>query len=557
MEFARYIYLDFSNWPYEVVSLDKDECCVVVDNDKVVGVSSSALEMGVSLGVSLNYARALSPDLVLRSRDLMREKNVFDEVLNTLEEFSPYLFSPYPGEVYLPQRSIVRFYGNEENALGALRTHLGKLSVVVGRQVKLLSELQVQIGASEGVFAARLASHEGRVLTPGSSREFVNELDVSTLGSPEMSDLLANLGIGTLGEFAALDPGDIAGRFGRSGLLLHRLVAGEMDYSHAPFSFEDDPEVHLVFDEDIGEAERVLFALAGPLSDAFESILNRGTTPTLVEMEIKFGDRWTTKSWRFPDGTRVKDLLDRARWQLELMTKDPRSYVAHARQEASFVFVQEVRVILHELVPASGRQLGLGGDRDGSNEAVSRSLSRLSTLLGEDKVRVIELQGGRSPEERFQLKSWEPSFVFGPAQPRLEKGSKSTQRRQKNSKEWQGLKRLNLKNEGQPPWPGSWPDQQPSLLYGSSVAIQVLGANREPVGVGSRGMLTSEVHFVVVEPNGCIKVKGYKGPWTVEERWWSPSQRRRYARLLLELGDGSLHLAVCESQRWRLEATFD
>jgi protein ImuB len=49
----------------------------------------------------------------------------------------------------------------------------------------------------------------------------------------------------------------------------------------------------------------------------------------------------------------------------------------------------------------------------------------------------------------------------------------------------------------------------------------------------------------------------WAGPWPAEERWWDAVASRRRARLQVCLDDGTAHLVVLESSRWRVEATYD
>jgi hypothetical protein len=95
----------------------------------------------------------------------------------------------------------------------------------------------VEVGVADGLFAAVLAARRGLVVPAGGTPAFLAPLPVSTLGRPELAELLHRLGLRRLGDFAALPGSHVLGRFGADGVACHRVAAGrsgELDELRQP-----------------------------------------------------------------------------------------------------------------------------------------------------------------------------------------------------------------------------------------------------------------------------------------------------------------------------------
>ncbi len=66
----------------------------------------------------------------------------------------------------------------------------------------------------------------GVVVPEGGTPDFLAPFPVGILDRPELTELLARLGIRTLGDFAALPESHVLGRFGADGALCHRVAGG-------------------------------------------------------------------------------------------------------------------------------------------------------------------------------------------------------------------------------------------------------------------------------------------------------------------------------------------
>jgi protein ImuB len=85
----------------------------------------------------------------------------------------------------------------------------------------------------------------------------------------------------------------------------------------------------------------------------------------------------------------------------------------------------------------------------------------------------------------------------------------------------------------------------------------VLDADGTPVGVSARLELTGDPAALVVERAQPIEIRGWAGPWPVDERWWAPGEARRRARFQVVLVDGRALLLALAGGHWVVEAIYD
>jgi hypothetical protein len=138
----------------------------------------------------------------------------FAEVVGAVETYCPWVTTVRPGICSLPARGPARYFGGE----GTLHRSIAAAASAI---------TPAEVGVADGLFAAVLAARDDRVVPPGASPRFLAPFAVEVLGNPELAELLARLGIRTLGEFAALPEPHVLGRFGGDGVACHRVARGE------------------------------------------------------------------------------------------------------------------------------------------------------------------------------------------------------------------------------------------------------------------------------------------------------------------------------------------
>lgn len=200
------------------------------DREQVVGEVSGAAEAhGIHPGMRLGDALARCPELRLVTADPDRSITAWEEVLGRLEAIGAAVESSRPGEAYFETAGLKRLYG-------------GHLEGVLARTRKAVAT-RARIGVAPTRFCALAAASRARpgraaVIVPaGAERAFLAPLPVRFLRArPEVTErgsraadlsaVLEQLGVRTLGQLGALSADAVADRFGRSGLQARKLALG-------------------------------------------------------------------------------------------------------------------------------------------------------------------------------------------------------------------------------------------------------------------------------------------------------------------------------------------
>jgi protein ImuB len=195
-------------------------------------VSLAAEAFGVHPEMLLGEALARCPRLTLVPPDPAGVSDAWERLLVRLESMGAAVEPERPGLVCFDARGLLRLYG-------------GRAPVVNDddrvRSVLAAARRALRVPARYGVatsrFAAVAAATRARVRRPvivsggrAQARAYLAELPVALLRArPALAELpvaLERLGVGTLGELAALQPAALADRFGSAGLLAHELACG-------------------------------------------------------------------------------------------------------------------------------------------------------------------------------------------------------------------------------------------------------------------------------------------------------------------------------------------
>ncbi|HKH87943.1 MAG TPA: hypothetical protein VKA05_03930, partial [Acidimicrobiales bacterium] len=355
------------------------------------------------------------------------------------------------------------------------------------------------------------------IVPPGEAASWIADLPVSALGRPELADLLNRLGIRRIGEFAALDEGMVGSRFGGEGMEAHRLARGFDDHALALSDPPPDLTVEREMESPVDQVDTVAFVAAGIAEELMDRLAPHGLACTrlLVEASTEHAEelsRW----WRADRPFTARAMVDRVRWQLD-------GWLASAA-EAPSAGITLIRLTAGEVVPDSGRQLGLFGGPAEASHRVERGIARIQGLLGHEAVGTAVLAGGRGPSEQVRVIPW--------GDPREEPP------------------------DARHPWPGRVPSPAPAIVHADPVPVELRDGAGEVVGVTGRGQCSSAPAEVRTAGRSA-GVAGWVGPWPADERWWDPSGHRRRARLQVLLEDGTAHLLVLEAGRWAIEATYD
>ncbi len=536
---TRMVVVWCPDWPIVSWGVPPDEPAAVLVANRVVASSPAAREEGVRVGQRRREAQGRCPDLALLDRDVDRENRLFEPVVAALDAITPRVEVAGAGLVGYPTRGPARFFGGEE----------AMARVVVDAVTPQLSRQgQVRVAVADGVFAARLAARcrpGGRfasgvgslvvddvataqaviqVVPPGSSAEFLAPMPITTLEMPDLTDVLVRLGLDTLGLFAQLAAADVVDRFGRDGLLAHRLARGLDD--HPPDLRHPAPDlaVSWTFEPPAEAIDRCTFVIRTLADELHANLDGRGLSCTRVaiEAETETGER-QLRLWRHRGTLSAAAVADRARWQL-----DGWLHQTAAGRPSSGIL--RLTIVPDEVVPATGRQLGFWGADRGRAEDVTRVVARLQAILGADGLSVPEFKGGLSAGEQLRLVP-AAAVDLTEARPAARPGWTTE------------------------PWPGRLPPPSPLRVHPDPLPVELVDEHGEPPAVSGRGELSGRPHRMRIEGRW-RSVSRWAGPWPAEQRWWDPLTHRRRARMQVVLDDSSAHLLVIERRQWWIEASY-
>jgi protein ImuB len=474
---------------------------------------------------------------------------LFEQVIAALTGFCPSLEVVEPGVCAFAARGPARYFGGETVLAGQIITAVAALGV------------QSRAGIANGLFAAQLAARTpsppsrtpsasrtpGPVLAipPDKTAAFLAAQPVAVLAEQGLADqdlaaLLKRLGLGTLGDLAALPARDVASRFGDAGEAVHRLARGLDPRPLAARPPADDLSVTREFDPPEPLAEPVVFAAKALAEQLHAGLAARGLACVRVQVQARWADgRESSRLWRHDGLLTAAGVADRVRWQLDgapppgsaPASAAPASAAPASAEQASAEQAEQadgggivaLRLIPDQVVRATGHQLALWGETVISDR-VARAAMRVQAMCGHEAVLRPVLGGGRDFSEPVTL------IPFGEKmEPRLPAGR---------------------------PWPGRIMGTAPGVVYPNAREAEVTDDAGQLVTVTGRCVLSAAPARLTVEREPPRRVTAWAGPWPLAERWWDPAAARRRARFQLATDDGRAWLAVVQGGRWLVEAGY-
>lgn len=507
------------DWPLVAAGVDRAEPAAVLVANRVVATTPAARAAGVHVGLRRREAQARCPDVTVLAADPARDAREFEAVVAAVEAVTPRIEVTEPGTCSFPTRGPARYFGGDEALAGRVRD-----------LVAAVTPTAVRVGVADGPFAAVRAARRGAagvVVPPGRSRAFLAPAPVRALddGSPAAAalvDVLARLGIVTLGDLAALPRADLVARFGWPGERAHRLASGEDPRLPDTRPPPPDLTVAVELDPPADRVERAAFAAKRLADDLHGRLADRGLacTRVVVTAETEHGER-RERVWRHEGALTVAAMAERVRWQLE-------GWLGGSAATRPTAGVTRLVLAPDEVGAARGRQLGFWGGETAGAERAARALARVDGLLGPGAATVPERRGARHPDEAVVLVAAEAV----------------------------DLAQRTVSPDEAAPWPGRLPRPMPAVVLADRRRVGVVDRHGRPVAVNGRGLASAAPARVDLGA-GDQEVVGWAGPWPVDERWWDADTHRRRARLQVLTAAGTAHLLALESGAWWLEATYD
>lgn len=549
---VRSLVLWFPDWPITALLRESGPepmsalapPIALVANNLVVACSPAARAEGVRRGQRRRDAQARSPRLRVVAADPARDQRAFAPVVTVIEARAPGVQIIRPGVCALRARGVARYYGGEAAAAQMLIDELAAHGTP-----------GVRAGIADGPFTAEQAARRGMLSGPGASgtpgmpgapgasgipggpdgrvaprgqiavvpagaaAEFLAPLPVAVLvdtgfsAAPELIELLARLGVRSLGDFAGLAAERVRERFGDRGIHLHDLAAGHDSRAINPRVPPAELHREVAFEPPLEIAEQIAF---GMRIAADEFIARLGAerlvcTELRVELTAERGER-SERVWLHPASFDASAVVDRVRWQLgEAQGQGAlRSGIALVRIDAAAV------------ADASTQRPAIFGG--GPEEKVHHALSRVQAMLGHRGVLTPTIGGGRWLAERQVLVPWGDRAVVAKERAR--------------------------------PWPGALPDPLPTTVFPEPYEVEVTARGGAAVAVDERGALTAEP-AVLIESGRRLAVDAWAGPWPVIERGWDALRSRHAHRFQFVDAEHVAWLLIWEADEWRAEARYD
>ncbi len=466
----------------------------------------------------LGGAATSGPDLVAA--------RLLERVIAVVTGFCPKVEVVEPGVCAFGARGPARYFGGE--------------TALAARIIAAVADLGVEsrVGVAEGLFAAllaaRAASSNAILVVPlGETAGFLAPQPVSVLAAHDpaardLAGLLKRLGLGTLGDFAALPAHDVASRFGDAGECAHRLARGLDSRPLAVRPPPADLSVAQEFDPPEARAEPVVFAAKALAARLHAGLAARGLTCVCVQVRATWADgRESSRRWRHDGLLSAAGVADRVRWQLDGWRpapgdRAPGDGAGNAEQHPQGG-VAMLRLAPDQVIRAAGQQLALWGETVVSDR-VARAAMRIQAMLGHEAVLRPVLGGGRNVSDQVT------PVPFGEkTEPRL---------------------------AADRPWPGRVIGAAPGLVFPTARAAEVTDDAGRVVTVSGRCAVSAAPARLAVPGEPLRRVTGWAGPWPLSERWWDPGAARRRARFQLATDDGWAWLAVVQDGCWLIEAGY-
>ncbi|MDO4610461.1 DNA polymerase Y family protein [Corynebacterium sp.] len=529
------------DWPVQALRLsgeaihDPRAAVAVVEGAAVAACSATARRRGVRRGMPQRHAQAVCPDLVVADADPARDAAMFEPVVESVHGVAAGVEALRPGLVAVGAGAPSRYHGGEDRALELLVD----AAAVAGADCLA--------GAADEVPAAVLAARRGALVPEGRDRGFLATVPIAEAAAEpalgldaDLAATWAKLGLGTLGDLAALPASDVASRFGAEGTRWHRLASGDAGRGVSPRTPPRDLVVGHAPEEPLERVDAAAFAARTLAAALHARLRDGGWACTRLAVTARFGDgEEVARTWRCAGPLTERATADRVRWQLDgwlgsrAASGSARAAGPAGKRDDALGAGEPRGIVALELEPLDVHVAGtireaLWGGADEASERAGRAAARVQGLLGPDAVVTPVDVGGRGPAERIALV---PAGERAPAK--------------------------------RGPWPGSVPPPSPAMAparearHPSSRAALLDGAGK-PVTVSGRGTVSGEPAWL--ERGGRrTAVTAWAGPWPVDERWWAAGGGRRAARMQVAVAGSrgpEAHLLIGHAGRWRVEGTY-
>ncbi len=513
----------FPDWPVQAARLESGdeipEPVAIAAHHRIKACSHAARQLGVRRGMRVRAAQAVAPELTVVDDNPDRDGRMFVSLAASLDDVAASVEVLRPGLVVADLEAAGRFHGSEERALEML------IDASARRGIDAFA------GAADEIATAVIAARSSQVVAAGGSREFLAGQGLKVLlaeaalgADTDTVKALGQLGVGTLGELAALPPAAVTTRFGAKGMHIHRIASAAPDRRVAPELPVEDLAVAVTPDDPIERVDAAAFAARTLAASLHAKLKETGRNCLRLKVIAELGDGTRVERvWRTREALTEAATADRVRWQLDGWL------TGGGAGEIVSLILEPLELAL----PEEAGELWAGAS---STEGSRRVVERVQSQLGIDAVVQPRLVGGRGVAERVRM------VPYGEAPPEVEDKA----------------------------WPGAIPAPLPARLGGGidhpASRIALISAEAKPVIVNAEVLLSAEPYALAWGERRFV-VTGWAGPWPVDEGWWrTDTSGSRVARMQVvgrevsRTGEQAAAptgwLLVWSRRSWRVEAVY-
>jgi DNA polymerase IV len=345
----------------------------------VSAASYEARRFGVRSAMSLREAVRRCPDGVFLPVDGRRYQLASRDVMEVLRRFTSAVEPVSIDEAFLDVTGSRALFGD---------------GATIARSIKDAVRADVGLTASVGVATTKLVAKIGSdlrrpdglvVVAPGDEATFLAPLDISRLWGvgEKTATVLAEYGVTTIGDLAALPPDVVVRRFGKHGASLVERARGiDADPVRSGDPAKSVGHEH-TFDADTSDREvieRTLLGMADGVSGRLRSAGVRASTVTVKIRDSSF--RTITRQRTLPEPTDLTEPIYRTAVEL-------------ARPEVRGIRVRLLGVTASNL--GEREQLGLFELEDPRRRAAIEAADAVRRRYGADAVTRARLVGAHLP----------------------------------------------------------------------------------------------------------------------------------------------------------------
>ncbi|WP_292518844.1 DNA polymerase IV [Methanoculleus sp.] len=270
--------------------------------------SYEARRYGVHSGMPISRAYDLCPHGVYLRVDHPFYAGVSEEIMAILARHTGRIEQVSIDEAYLDVSDAGSFPAAEA------------LAAAIKREIREETGLTCSVGVAPGKAVAKIASDYQKpdgltVIPPGEVAAFLAPLPVGKIPGvgKKTGEDLRQMGILTAGDLARRDVQDLIARFGRSGIVLHRLARGIDDREVRGREGCKSVSRETTFDEDTADPSVIAGTLAGLADDVAETLRAGGLRCRTVTVKVRYrGFQTHTRSRTLPRFTSDPETIRQA-----------------------------------------------------------------------------------------------------------------------------------------------------------------------------------------------------------------------------------------------------